>query len=59
MIQPGTGVFAHLGGFMLGFLIGPIIEMITLSPKMKQKIAFGLFLTLVVVVPATFWMAVV
>ncbi|OPY38226.1 MAG: hypothetical protein A4E35_00648 [Methanoregula sp. PtaU1.Bin051] len=57
LIQPGTGVFAHLGGFMLGFLISPLIEMMTLSPKKKQKIAFGFFLALVVVVPAVFWLA--
>ncbi|MCX6686355.1 MAG: hypothetical protein NTV10_06945 [Methanoregula sp.] len=56
LIQPGTGVFAHLGGFMLGFIIAPVIEMLTLSRLKKQKNAFCVILTLIVVVPAVFWL---
>lgn len=55
LIQPGTGVFAHLGGFMLGFIITPVIEMLTLSSLMKQKIAFCVILALVLVLPAVAW----
>lgn len=55
LIQPGTGVFGHLGGFMLGFLIAPLIEMLTLSRLMKQKIAYCVILALVLVLPAVAW----
>jgi hypothetical protein len=58
LIQPGTGVFAHLGGFMLGFIIAPVIEMLTLSRQIKQKIVFCMILAMVVIVPAAFWIVV-
>jgi hypothetical protein len=57
MIQPGTGVFGHLGGFMLGFLVSPVIELMTLCNQVRQKMIFCGVLALILVVPAVGWIA--
>jgi len=53
--NPQVGVFAHLGGFLLGLLIPAMVGIIFVSRRMKEKLGFALLLIAVLAVCAGFW----
>lgn len=54
--DPGIGVFAHLGGFLLGLLSPAIVGIVLVSKSMKEKAGFTLLLVAVLAGCAGSWM---
>jgi membrane associated rhomboid family serine protease len=54
--NPQVGVFAHLGGFLLGLLIPAMVGIILVSKGMKEKVGFAFLLIAVLAVCAGFWL---
>lgn len=53
--NPQVGVFAHLGGVLLGLLTPAMVGIILVSKRMKDKFGFALLLIAVLAVCAGFW----
>jgi len=56
--NPQVGVFAHLGGFILGLLLPAMGGIILVSKSVKQKVTFSLVLIAVLTVCAGFWIVI-
>lgn len=56
--NPQVGVFAHLGGFILGLLMPAIVGIILVLKSVQQKVAFSLVLVSVLAVCAGFWIVI-
>lgn len=54
--NPQVGVFAHLGGFLLGLLIPAMVGIILLSKRVNQKVLFAFLLVSVLAGCAGFWL---
>jgi len=54
--NPQVGVFAHLGGFLLGLLIPAMVGIVLISKGMKEKVGFAFLLIAILSGCAGFWM---
>lgn len=53
--NPQVGVFAHMGGFLLGLLIPAMVGIILLSKRVNQKVLFSVLLVSMLAGCAGFW----
>ncbi len=53
--NPQVGVFAHMGGFLLGLLLPAMVGVILVSKRMNQKILFSVLLVSVLTGCAGLW----